>query len=947
MEESKSGQRFAAYFSFIVLIVAVSVTLICSWKRPEHSVLDFSDAHLSSWVVESSDSYRFLEAPFSVNDSPSDGKPVTASSVLPAKIDDDDWMYLSTNFQAMSIRIDGHTVMESTGSRLFPELGDQFIGFALTREMAGKIVEISFLGHGSNSRICLYDVIIGEKDSIRFSLLLLSWHKLLIAMLLFAVCMILAIGVFLERRNIADKSMTGFVNLSMFIFCAAAWIMEDTPFSTAWFNGGSLHLFLNISAYLALPVLMTACLRALHDIEGKAFRRLEIVSCLPAAFSLAALLLGLFRLDVAIAFSHIVLVAVFSCIILLYARRMKGNSASNLKGVFYGLIFTFACTLADMIYFHFVFTGINSNAFFSVIGILALDIILLTDAIRNGLHLVSRSATFNELNQNVLCGICRISADDSHRLIYANQYFYQMFGYNHDAFKLTKEMSFFFNVFPKDVPVFKAEIDNMIRNKEKLWQCEHRFFKQDGSIIWSLCRLSYDPMIPEKGITIVSFDISDRKEKEEVQKSRETAYRIASEHSDKMIVRYDIETDHASLQNQTAAFLGLPIEIDDFSKQIIKSGLIARESVDNFRRFHNDIQEGKRNVSTQLSILNKATHQYRWFQFDSTTVTDVEDYPVEAIISFFDINAQHEKELAFQRWQQTYEDIPKQQMCYIAVDLTEDSIEQHEGLLFPQVSGLMNGGIDDYADMLAKQCVFPEDRKSFLDFLNKDRLMQNYANARKEDKTAFRRISEEDGPCWTSVSVQIIPDPYSSAIKCYILFQDIDKEKQAELLLRKKSTYDSETGLLRREAFIEEFEKRAKDSDRIGEINAFMILDVDDFKSFNDIFGHQAGDEVLRIYAGKLKANLRDNDLCGRLGGDEFVVCMFSMHSANSFDARLSTLREQLFFRFKDREVHCSIGAVLFGAKDNNSFDALYQNADSALYYAKYHGKNSHKIFNL
>lgn len=947
MMGGKSGQRIAAYFSFMVLIVAVAVMLVCFWRESEISVSDSSGAHLSDWLVESSDSSELIEAPFSVQASPYEDKPVTASSALPEKIDDDDWMYLSTNFQAMSIRIDGQPVVETTGSRLFPKLGDQFFGFALAPGMAGKTVEISFLGHGSNGRICLYDVIVGAKDAIRFRLLLSSWYKLVISMLLLSMCMILVIGILIARRRIADESMTGFVHLTLFIFCTAAWIMEDTSFPTAWLNGGSLHLFFNILVYLALPIPLVAYLRSFHHMKGKAFRYLRISSCLPLAFFLLTLLLGVFRLDVTLAFSHIVLVAMFSYVILLYARRMKGNSAFSSKGIFYGLVFLFICDLADMVCFYFIFKGVNSNSIFSVIGMLALNIIMLSESFRNGLHIVSSSTTFTELNKNVLCGICRISADDSHSLIYANPYFHKMFGYNSDAFKFTRETSFFFNVFPRDVPVFKAEIDNMIRNKEELWQCEHRFFKQDGSIIWVLCRLSYDPMMPDKGITIVFFDISDRKEKEELQRFRETAYRIASEHSDKMIVRYDIETDHASLQNQTAEFLGLPMEIDDFSKQIIKTGLIARESVDNCRRFHDEIRAGKLNVSAQLSMMNKAAHQYRWFQFDSTTVTDDEDYPVQAIISFFDINAQHEKELAFQRWQQTYEDIPKHQMCYIALDLTEDTIEQHEGLLFPQIPGLMNGGIEDYADTLAKHNVFPEDREAFLDFLSKDRLIQNYGNARKEDKTAFRRIGDDDRPCWTSVSVQIIPDPYSSAIKCYILFQDIDEEKQAELLLRKKSTYDSETGLLRREAFIEEFERRAKDSDRIGEINAFLILDVDDFKSFNDMFGHQAGDEVLRIYAGKLKMNLRDNDLCGRLGGDEFVVCMFNMHSANSFDSRLNTLREQLFFRFKDRDVHCSIGAVLFGSDGNNSFDALYQNADSALYYAKYHGKNSHKIFNF
>ena len=127
-------------------------------------------------------------------------------------------------------------------------------------------------------------------------------------------------------------------------------------------------------------------------------------------------------------------------------------------------------------------------------------------------------------------------------------------------------------------------------------------------------------------------------------------------------------------------------------------------------------------------------------------------------------------------------------------------------------------------------------------------------------------------------------------------------------------------------------------------LGAFLILDIDNFKKFNDIYGHQVGDLVLRIVARVMREQLRVNDVIGRLGGDEFCAYLPGLPSIGF----LSTLCERLNKGVTEpaaaagveAPVTISIGATMLHTFDD--FLTAYDRADQALYEAKEKGRNGY-----
>ena len=135
-------------------------------------------------------------------------------------------------------------------------------------------------------------------------------------------------------------------------------------------------------------------------------------------------------------------------------------------------------------------------------------------------------------------------------------------------------------------------------------------------------------------------------------------------------------------------------------------------------------------------------------------------------------------------------------------------------------------------------------------------------------------------------------------------------------------------------------DSRWQEATRNGIPLAFLMIDLDGFKAFNDTFGHQKGDEVLRLAARVLEANCRSIDVSARFGGDEFCVLMphtdpdsvvqVANRIAAAFDEAVSAVSGQ------DARVSMSIGVAHWQVTSPVSTDELVRHADIAMYAAKH-----------
>lgn len=174
--------------------------------------------------------------------------------------------------------------------------------------------------------------------------------------------------------------------------------------------------------------------------------------------------------------------------------------------------------------------------------------------------------------------------------------------------------------------------------------------------------------------------------------------------------------------------------------------------------------------------------------------------------------------------------------------------------------------------------------------------------------------------------------------------EDRLREQAQEIQLHvAEARTDALTMLSNRRAFDSELKRRIAEYQRLCRAFSLIMADVDYFKKFNDVFGHQAGDEVLRGVAKLLRRTMREMDLVARYGGEEFAMIL---PGTNLEDAANTALRacetiEKSFFRYQGKDdLHVTLSFGVAKVQPHESGAELLARADKALYHAKENGRN-------
>ncbi len=179
--------------------------------------------------------------------------------------------------------------------------------------------------------------------------------------------------------------------------------------------------------------------------------------------------------------------------------------------------------------------------------------------------------------------------------------------------------------------------------------------------------------------------------------------------------------------------------------------------------------------------------------------------------------------------------------------------------------------------------------------------------------------------------------------------QQMDALQESREELEHMARHDVLTGLPNRRAFQDRLEQALSRAQRSGERFALFFIDVDNFKSINDRFGHQGGDAVLKIVALRLVATTRKADAIARLGGDEFVVLLDNPTQREDViliaEKLLESVRAPILHRGTELQVGFSIGISLYPDDGRTAAD-LMARADRAMYDAKDAGRNGFRFSN-
>jgi diguanylate cyclase (GGDEF)-like protein/PAS domain S-box-containing protein len=209
-----------------------------------------------------------------------------------------------------------------------------------------------------------------------------------------------------------------------------------------------------------------------------------------------------------------------------------------------------------------------------------------------------------------------------------------------------------------------------------------------------------------------------------------------------------------------------------------------------------------------------------------------------------------------------------------------------------------------------------------------------------------RKKTGEVYPKWASISA--VRD-VGQAVKFYIAsFSDISERKANEERIDYLAHHDPLTGLINRYNLENRLDQALLSAHRDDLRVAVMFIDMDRFKTINDMLGHHVGDKLLIEVAQRLRDSVRESDIVARLGGDEFIVVLTriadEMDAAPLGEKILRSLGQPYIFDGKELHTSPSIGIAVYPS-DGKDGTSLMKNADTAMYHAKELGRNNVQYF--
>jgi len=221
-----------------------------------------------------------------------------------------------------------------------------------------------------------------------------------------------------------------------------------------------------------------------------------------------------------------------------------------------------------------------------------------------------------------------------------------------------------------------------------------------------------------------------------------------------------------------------------------------------------------------------------------------------------------------------------------------------------------------------------------------------------QTESATVRMRKKDGStAWMEMNARLVRDSSTGEPREFVtVMRDITERKISEERLSALSLTDSLTGLLNRRAFDEALDRAWKRTLREGSQISLLLLDIDHFKTFNDQYGHQVGDDCLRAVAASVNGAVRATDIVARYGGEEIAVILPSTDTAGAVAVaeKMRSAIEGLRLTHEGRSeggghVTASIGAATALARQGGTIslpESLLLAADTAMYKAKNGGRN-------
>jgi diguanylate cyclase (GGDEF)-like protein/PAS domain S-box-containing protein len=432
-------------------------------------------------------------------------------------------------------------------------------------------------------------------------------------------------------------------------------------------------------------------------------------------------------------------------------------------------------------------------------------------------------------------------------------------------------------------------------------------------------------------------DITDRKQVEQALRESEERYRTLVENASDMIYRTD-ENGYFTFVNPAA------LRVTGYKKEeLIGKHYKLLVRPDMFKEaitfFANQLIKGIHNTYYEYPIVTKDGHEL-WFGQNLQLIME-EDHVVgfQAVVRDISDRKRIEKELSDseKKYRMMLENI---QDGYYEVDLLGNFT-----FVNPSLSRILGYSEEELIGMNNRQYMDEENAKKVFRAFN-----MVYKTEAPTSHFDWELIRKDKTKAFVGCSVSLIKDSFDKPVGFRGIIRDITDTKKAEEALqdsekryRELSIIDDLTRLYNSRYFYHQLKIEIDRAERYRQPFTLLLLDLDNFKAFNDAYGHVEGDQVLTRLGQVVKRCLRQTDSAYRYGGEEFTILLpmtTSKDAAVTAERIRTEFKKENFFPVPGKAVHLTMSIGLGQYQPQEEMKVFVHRVDQFMYQGKKNGKD-------
>lgn len=443
---------------------------------------------------------------------------------------------------------------------------------------------------------------------------------------------------------------------------------------------------------------------------------------------------------------------------------------------------------------------------------------------------------------------------------------------------------------------------------------------------------------------ILSIIYFNKKAKDELIASNEKLkldeeiFRVAMDKTSNIAFEYNQKTKTLTFKNSVPKGHQLMQIVENVPESLVENNFIFEESIDEFLQIYKRIFN--KNVKTSSGIIKVRTNNdsYLWERLTLTNIFDNDKNILRTVGVIENITEEKENELSLFLKKQYFEALQTDNISTYEINLSKNTIN-------PFNNSSKKKNYDKLFEYFLKRKIHSDDIEVMRERFSRKNMLISYFNGINEFKADCCIKDTNEVYKWAEFHIHVIKKLSTDEIKGILLIKDISNIKE----LKEMSERDPLTSLYNRRAtkkHIDNFLESTKEDTTSS--HAFIILDLDNFKTLNDTLGHIMGDIALQEFALKLVESFKNQSIIGRLGGDEFIIFLKYISSKDELKEILKKILNDFSVTYGHSDISVDISAsvgVAIAPQDGNTFQELYKKSDIALYSIKNTSKNNFSFY--